>query len=171
MPRELFEKLKEYLEKKRIEVALYNANIEAAKILESRTVVQEYLRLCGLKSVVPELGSLDIQREFESFIIENDFEDTNGLYVFCGAIFDGIFYYSRTVLDYPGVTSGVYQDIEKCYTVGIPIKEVEEFEITHKIISLSLEEARNKFLDIALNGSQEEASKELYKRYRLKNRS
>ncbi|MBQ6282406.1 MAG: hypothetical protein IJK66_02570 [Bacilli bacterium] len=178
MPRELFEKLKEYLEKKRIAVAVYNANIEAAKMLESSSKVQEYLRLCGVKSVVSNPKDFNKYSAFAKFIEENDIKDTNGLIVYCGTYIEESYYdvdsfqyekrYTRVKKNNPDATCREYWDIEKKNSITIPIEACEEFESTHKVISLSLVEARGKFLDMSLQSGQEEATKELCKKYRLK---
>ncbi|MBQ1812527.1 MAG: hypothetical protein II119_01070 [Bacilli bacterium] len=178
MPGELFEKLKEYLEKKRIAVAVYNANIEAAKMLESSSKVQEYLRLCGVKSVVPKPKEFNKYSAFAKFIEENDIKDTNGLIVYCGTYISECYYdvenfkyerrYTRTYRNDSNATYREYWDIEKKNPITVPIEACEEFESAHKVISLSLEGARGKFLDMSLQIGQEEATKELCKKYRLK---
>ena len=178
MPKELFEKLKEYLEKERIDVAVYNANIEAAKMLESLSKVQEYLRLCGVKSAVPKQKDFNKYSAFAKFIEENDIKDTNDLIVYCGTyIADGYYdvenlkyerRYTRIDRNEENATCREYWDIEKKNPIIVPIELCEEFESTHKVISLSLEGARRKFLDMSLQSNQEEATKELYKRYTLK---
>lgn len=177
MPRELFEKLKEYLEKKRIAVAVYNANVEAARMLESSSKVQEYLRLCGVKSIVPELKEFDKYNAFREFIKENNITDTNGIFVYCGTYTDEMGHddydeisvrHVRVKRKNKNATCRKYWDVEESYPIFVPIDACEEFETTHKIISLSLEGARGKFLDMSLQSGQEEATKELCKKYRLK---
>lgn len=178
MPKELFEKLKEYLEKKRMEVALYNANIEAARMLESRTAVKEYLRLCGRTSIVPPLKEFDRYNAFAKFVEENDIKDTNGLIVYCGTYIEESYYdvdsfqyekrYIRVKENNPDASCRKYWDIEKKNSITIPIEACAEFESTHRLINLSLDAARGKFLDMASIDGQEVAAKELYKKYRIK---
>ena len=181
MPRELFEKLKEYLENERINIAIYNANAEAARMLESSSKVQEYLRLlklCGVTVETPHLREFNTKSAFKKFIEENDIKDTNGLYVYCGTYVEECCYnpenfehekkYIRVKRNNPNASSRCYWDIEQDSPIGIPIEDCEEFEATHKVLSISLDAARGKFLDMSLQSGQEEAVKELYKKYRLK---
>lgn len=182
MKDELFEELKVKIVNKNIEIALYNARLEAAKMLESDSKVQKYLKLCGVKTVVPKFKEkCDSYYEFASFINKMGFseKETNGVYVYCGSFIEGPVYdiygietarnYAVEVsYDNPEVTYRTYWNIEQPSFIRVPAYSCEQFENEHKIITLPIKDARKEFFDLSIEKGQKEAVKELCKKYRMK---
>lgn len=168
MKEEIFRQFKQELEERKTEIALHNAKIEAARVLENDSKVKKYLELCGVKSAIKSSKLVfDRDGEFFRFIERMNLDDTNGLYVYCGTFNSesSVYFLER---DSENAVCREYRDIEKPSSIKIPIEKCEEFEKNNKVLDTTIYDATEGFLDIALKTSQQEAVNELCKRYRIK---
>lgn len=93
-------------------------------------------------------------------------EDTNKIYVFCGATIvteNDILIVNR---ENPNVTNLLYWNIEQPTMINIPIEECKEFEKNNTIVYGDYYKIMSNFFIEAIKTNQSEAVKKIIKKYK-----
>ena len=92
-------------------------------------------------------------------------EDTNKIYVYCGATTRGGYFNHLVDRNDPEAEYLLYWDIEQTYMINIPIQNCEEFESNNTIVYGKHHDVSFDFFKEAIKSDQEKAKKKIIKKY------
>lgn len=187
MKQELLDSIKEeYSMRKERRKKLQEKQKRKAKLEENRWV-KEYLEL---EEELNYRDNLKLANQTDSEILVNSFrkymnmvDETNDIYVYIGT-YENANYIDiehgptdeRVDRNSPKADYRLYRNLENdCDCLNVPIKKCDEFEREHKVIILKTSlpgtqfyEIQKEFIELAVKKGQEEACKQILKKYQRK---